>query len=386
MKTPLNNNLDKVYEPFNQNHNHLRQKLMSSLPDSTKQQKQAGRISQVIAFTRGTIMRSKITKFAAAAVIIIALTFGIKLVSKLDMANVAWADVVQKVERLHDNYSEELLSAFEVNDIEKIATNADILSEFWQRLGWLVRAEMDPELQARLLIEIAREKTDNETIEESDQVFLAYADVFYNWINKIDDVAWFDEIIHACKQMEEYAEEIRDGGRSSEIIYIEHCFPSFVVYSESFKYLPWDNPGRDMTPAALLAGIERDLEIARREIKNPVIKDAERFAKRCLQQAGKNISNVEKRLESQATEYENQKKMCKQLTRKIEHLSDLLTYATIASWNIQQTHEVNADEAFRQVLRREFGGTESFGDFFLDHIEQSLKLCKELSENVESKQ
>ena len=71
MKTPLDNNLNKVYDAFNQNHNHLRQTLMASLPDSMKQQKQAGRISHVMAFTRGTIMRSRITKLGMAAAIII---------------------------------------------------------------------------------------------------------------------------------------------------------------------------------------------------------------------------------------------------------------------------------------------------------------------------
>ncbi len=71
MKTPLDNDLNKVYESFNQNHNHLRQALMASLSDSIKQHKRAGRISHATAFTRGTIIRSKITKLGTAAVIII---------------------------------------------------------------------------------------------------------------------------------------------------------------------------------------------------------------------------------------------------------------------------------------------------------------------------
>jgi len=69
MKTLLDNDLNEVYDSFNQNHNHLRQKLMASLPDSIKQPKWAGLISHAMAFTRGTIMRSRITKLAAAAVI-----------------------------------------------------------------------------------------------------------------------------------------------------------------------------------------------------------------------------------------------------------------------------------------------------------------------------
>lgn len=97
MKTPLDNDLKKVYDSFNQNHNQLRQKLMASLPDGFKQQKHTGLISHAIAFTRGTTMRSRITKLAVAALIIIAVSFGIKLICGLDMANVAWADISRRL-------------------------------------------------------------------------------------------------------------------------------------------------------------------------------------------------------------------------------------------------------------------------------------------------
>ena len=99
MKTPLDNDLNKVYESFNQNYNHLRQTLMASLPDSTKKPKRAGRISQALAFTGGTIMRSRITKLAAAAVIIIVAVFGINILDK--SATPAWA-IEQTVEALRD--------------------------------------------------------------------------------------------------------------------------------------------------------------------------------------------------------------------------------------------------------------------------------------------
>ncbi|MHC4310810.1 MAG: hypothetical protein ACYSSN_12830, partial [Planctomycetota bacterium] len=68
MKTSVDNDLNQVYESFNQNHNHLRQNLMASLQDRSKQYKRAGRISQLLVFTGGTIMKNKITKIAAAAV------------------------------------------------------------------------------------------------------------------------------------------------------------------------------------------------------------------------------------------------------------------------------------------------------------------------------
>jgi len=96
MKTPLDNDLVKVYESFNQNHNNLRQKLMASLPERSKQQKRAGRISHALAFTGGTIMRSRITKLAAAAAIIIAILTAIHFLGS-PIESIAWADVVRPI-------------------------------------------------------------------------------------------------------------------------------------------------------------------------------------------------------------------------------------------------------------------------------------------------
>ncbi|MBC8470584.1 MAG: PDZ domain-containing protein [Planctomycetes bacterium] len=101
MKTPLDKDLNKVYEPFNQNHNNLRQKLTALLPDRSKQSQRAGRISHLLAFTGGTIMKNRITKLAAAAVVIIPILIGInQFGGSLDGASVAWADVVKNVEQI----------------------------------------------------------------------------------------------------------------------------------------------------------------------------------------------------------------------------------------------------------------------------------------------
>ena len=96
MKTPLDNDLNKVYESFNQNHNNLRQTLMASLPDSIKQHKRAGRIHQALAFTGETIMTSRITKLAAAAVIIIAILTAINFLGS-PIEGIVWADVVRPI-------------------------------------------------------------------------------------------------------------------------------------------------------------------------------------------------------------------------------------------------------------------------------------------------
>jgi hypothetical protein len=336
-------------------------------------------------------MRSRITKLAAAAVIIIAVLIGIKqLGGPIDGASVAWADIVKRVEQSHDEYMKELLSATEEKDTEKVNFYAHLLEEFWQKLGWLARAELEPEFKIQLLTMIADQKARYDERGQSAQtgirLFLEHEDQFSDWLDKIEDTAWINETAHVCKQLEEYGEEIRDVAWDSELTfsYIEHCMPSFVVYCEWFDQLPWDNPERYMMPATLLTGVERDLEIAHRELETLQIRGADRFVKRCVQQAQKNVLDLDKKTASSRTE--KQRDLCRQLTRSIDHLSELLTYAVIASWDIQQTYEVDTDKAFRRVLRKEFGGTESFGDFFLDQIEQSLDLCKELSQNFESKQ
>ena len=98
MKTPLDKDFNKVYESFNQNHNHLRQELMTSLPENSKQYKRVDRISHLLAFTGEIIMNNRITKYAAAAVIIIIVMLGINYISgSPDGASVAWASVTRRL-------------------------------------------------------------------------------------------------------------------------------------------------------------------------------------------------------------------------------------------------------------------------------------------------
>ena len=100
MKTPLDNELNKAYEAFNQNQNHLRDKLMASLPARSKQHKWAGRISHALAFTGGTLMRSRITKLAAAAVIVIAVLIGMNYFGgSIDGTRILYAKVREAIEK-----------------------------------------------------------------------------------------------------------------------------------------------------------------------------------------------------------------------------------------------------------------------------------------------
>lgn len=102
MKTPLDNDLDKVYKAFNQKHDDLRQTLMASLADRSKQHKKTSRIAHIKAFIGDTIMKSKITKLAAAAVIIIiAVLVGInQFGGSIDGASVAFAEIQKAVNEM----------------------------------------------------------------------------------------------------------------------------------------------------------------------------------------------------------------------------------------------------------------------------------------------
>ena len=95
MKTPLDNDLNKAYESFSQDHDRLRESLMASLPDRLPAK--TIHIRKVIG---DTIMKNRITKLAAAAtVIIVAVMIGIsQFGGPIDGASVAWADVIETLE------------------------------------------------------------------------------------------------------------------------------------------------------------------------------------------------------------------------------------------------------------------------------------------------
>jgi len=96
MKTPLDNDLKKAYEAFNQKHDQLRKSLMASLAGTSKQHKQRSKFAHIGALIGDTIMRNKITKLAAAAVIIIAILTAIHFLGS-PIEGIAWADVVRPI-------------------------------------------------------------------------------------------------------------------------------------------------------------------------------------------------------------------------------------------------------------------------------------------------
>ena len=336
------------------------------------------------------IMKTRIAKLAVAAVIIVGVLisanyFGVSI----DGTSVAWAELVQRVEQSYNQYYVELLLAMEEKDAEKVSSNADALSEFWQGINTL--AEEGLESTEDSLNVLRHESFYNRFQEFEQQIFIVYAEHFIAWMNKIEDAAWINEIIHVCRQLEEYAEEMREPGRHPEVdfSYAEHCLPSFIAYCEWFEQLPWSNPKQQMTPAMLLSGIQRDLNIARREMETLELGGAIPFIKRCVQQAQKNVLDLDKKIIPNRTR--KPRDLCRHLTRRIDELCALITYAEVMSQDfveqiIRQNQHDQLAEKFEQVLTENFGNKGPFANYYIERIDQSLDLCRQLLAELESLQ
>jgi len=335
------------------------------------------------------IMKSKITKLAAAAGIIIAVIIGInQFGGSIDPATLAWAQIVQKIELSYNKYHDQLLLAMDQKDLNKASENANALSEFWQGIHLLAQAKLNPTIPLNSedslnIIKLTFEKTVFDDIDKN--VFQNYANEFLNWFNQIQDENWIHESIHISKQMEEYAEEIRDAGRHSELgwPYAEHCLSGFFAYSNSFEQLPWDKPGQLMTPDKMLAAIERDLQTARQEINALKIRGADRFAKRCLQQAQRNAQSLSNLISPQNAD---QFRLSRKLNQKIDESLDLISYLTIASGDITIRNKINMTDAVRTILTKEFADKNSFLEYFIDRIDQALELSDQLTQKLEYSQ
>ena len=94
MKTPLDNDLNNAYEAFNKDHERLRQTLMASLPGRSP-----AKTMRIRKFIGGTIMKSRITKLAAAAVIIIVVLIGISEFGRsIDGASQVFASMLEEMQ------------------------------------------------------------------------------------------------------------------------------------------------------------------------------------------------------------------------------------------------------------------------------------------------
>jgi hypothetical protein len=137
-----------------------------------------------------------------------------------------------------------------------------------------------------------------------------------------------------------------------------------------------------MTTAILLTGIVRDLEVARRELEALQIRGVDRYVKRCIEQAEKNVLDLDTKIKLNATK--KQWDLCRQLNQMIDELSGLIAYATIASGDIRQNNEFHDPERVYDVLTGEFNNKGPFVDYYIERIDQTLNLCKQLLSEFES--
>ena len=98
MKTPEHNDLKRMYEAFTQDHDRLRQDAMASwgpVPQARGAHRWRGGVRELIGVT---IMRSRITKLATAALVMTAIVLGIRAIN----GTTAWADVVRALGDVND--------------------------------------------------------------------------------------------------------------------------------------------------------------------------------------------------------------------------------------------------------------------------------------------
>jgi hypothetical protein len=330
-----------------------------------------------------------------------------------------------------------------------VRLHANTLSEIWQPVGWLAHAKFHPNgdrYRVHDFIRRAREKGshaadlsegEDDESHEGTRVFLDHADQLMAWMKKIDDPNWGYEIIHVAKQVEEYAEEIRDGGRMPELglPYVEHCLPSFIAYCEWFKRLPWDDTEQSISAEELLVSIRRDIEVARREILYPENQDPPGFVERCARQVRRNAAALSarlteddgsasprarvagslvedsERLEDQVRDFvlrcavlEEMSELAKQRLGLLDAVRDLpeqtrefarycggselenINAATSQLQQLKTQHDgwIDRRAEYRTALRCAPEGTPPLGDALVNRLSNMLELCTRLSENPDT--
>ncbi len=102
MSAHLDDNLDKTYERFRQNHEALRTALMASLPQDRTDEKRFGAANRLRRFSGDLIMYSKIgNRLAIAAAIVIAVLLGLHYLGGSPIGTtVAWGQVARNMDNI----------------------------------------------------------------------------------------------------------------------------------------------------------------------------------------------------------------------------------------------------------------------------------------------
>jgi len=288
----------------------------------------------------------------------------------------------------HDRYLEGFFEAIQANHLRRASIHANRISELWQAIGRMARARLtgSPQAQAqqRARKNLARVLADGGMQEPATS---RQIDAIVAWEEQFKDPGWLGEFVHVLKQMEEYAEEIRDGARGDELglSYVEHCLVGFIAYCEWFTRFPWDDPGKEMTLEEALAGVKRDLEIARREIRHPDNKKAERCVERCLEYAVQAAPLAKQRLANQAKGTDTRIETCQAMIERIEALLEAFQGARARSRQLRDGASQRG-EPFRSALKEKLNAERSVQDAMLEEIEAALNLHATLLRKVVSEE
>ncbi len=292
----------------------------------------------------------------------------------------------------HDVRLQTLFEAIAAGELEQVQLHADIMSEIWQPVGWLARAKFCPsgDRDPHDFIRRFQERASRGELDEDDagtRLFLAHVEELKAWMDRIADPAWGQEIIHVAHQVEEYSEEIRDGGRTPELglAYVEHCLPGFIAYCEWFKRLPWDDPALPMTLSELLAGIDRDLSIAHRELVCCQIPDGDRFGWRCTRQVQENTSILGERIADQGEVNEARVEDARGLLDAVNRLSTLFDDVRQGRHQLLIEGTRGAGVPFRLALNESANGGRPAGDLIAEQIQKARNLCAKLRQEVGSR-
>ena len=247
-----------------------------------------------------TIMKYRKVQLVTA-VAVLALVGGVlyHFTGSIDGVGPAWAQIVQRVESAHNRIYQQFHTALQANDMEAIAQHADDLSEFWQQLNRLMEMHLEPEQRDYWLVKFEEKKarlaSDPDRVGAGIELFIAHSDQFLTWIAAMQDESWLHETMYVSDQLEEYCEEIRDGGRQDRLgmDYITHCLTGFEVYAQWFERLPWNDTTQIRSTETVAAAIMRDLTTAQQELRAMVIADPDRFAQRALSQVAFNIETLQ---------------------------------------------------------------------------------------------
>ncbi len=134
MKTPLDNDLNKVYEAYNQKHDHLRESLMASLPGTSRQHKQRSKFAHIGAFIGDTLMKNRTTKLATAAVIIIAVLLGVHYFStSTDGTSAVYAAAIEALQNVNTVHISGWTTCLHPSvDVAYIDTSKRYAIEIWE--------------------------------------------------------------------------------------------------------------------------------------------------------------------------------------------------------------------------------------------------------------